>query len=303
MTWSRRELLITAAAGSLLTAGPGQPAAAATRRWRGTALGARAEIAVAGANNELADQLIARARTEVRRLESVFSLHLSESAISRLNAQGYLEAPPFELVDLLTQARDIHAVTDGAFDPTIQPLWRHLHDLATGRTPQAALETARAAIGYENVRVSTSRIEFALPGMALTLNGIAQGYITDKIADIFRTAGLSCLASLGEQRGVGRIPDGNPWTTRVPGSNGGAGQEMSLSDKAVAVSDPTALRLGDAGHILDPRGSRHEIPTHRVAVRAERATEADGFSTALALMMPDETQRVTIASDLEVWRM
>ena len=38
---------------------------------------------------------------EVQRLEAIFSLYRGDSAISRLNADGQLRAPPNELVELL----------------------------------------------------------------------------------------------------------------------------------------------------------------------------------------------------------
>lgn len=300
MTWTRREMVIAAAAGGLLPAAPGRPRAEATRRWRGTALGARAEIAVAHADPAEAERLIARARAEVRRLEGVFSLHLADSALARLNAQGRLAAPPFELVELLGRARRIHAATEGAFDPTVQPLWAHYRDRALGRTPDRALADARARVGLQGVRADARAVAFDRPGMALTLNGIAQGAITDRVADLFRAAGLSCLVSLGEQRALGRSPDGDPWTARVPGSDAGAGAGIPLQDQALAVSDPAALSLGPVPHILDPRTGGPADTARRVAVRAPRAADADGFSTAFALLPAATARAVATRAGVEL---
>ena len=71
-----------------------------------------------------AERSIERALAEVRRLERIFSLYQEESALVALNRRGVLEAPPSELVELLTECRNYAELTDGAFDPTVQPLWR-----------------------------------------------------------------------------------------------------------------------------------------------------------------------------------
>lgn len=95
------------------------PARASLRRWTGTALGARADIILP----TVAMDLLPRLRAEIDRLEDVFSLYRPESALSRLNRAGRLDAPPLELVDLLGRARSFVALTNGVFDPTVQPLW------------------------------------------------------------------------------------------------------------------------------------------------------------------------------------
>ncbi len=73
-----------------------------------------------------APRLAALALAEIRRLERVFSLYLPDSAVSRLNRDGRLESPPFELLDCLSLAGAVHSASGGRFDPTVQPLWAAL---------------------------------------------------------------------------------------------------------------------------------------------------------------------------------
>ena len=55
--------------------------------------------------------------------------------------------------------------------------------------------------------------------MALTLNGVAQGYITDRVVDLLRGAGIdSCLVDMGEIRTLGLHPDGRPWQVALQGT-------------------------------------------------------------------------------------
>ncbi|RDD62059.1 FAD:protein FMN transferase [Ferruginivarius sediminum] len=290
MTYSRREILIAAAAtGAAALAGPAAASGNKVRRWRGTALGARAEIVVALDDSDAAERLVARARHEIERLEAVFSLHRPDSALSRLNRQGHLAPTPFELLDVLAVAWNLHEVTGGRFDPTIQPLWQVYADsYAEGRAPEpAAVRHARSLTGLERVAFGADEIRFGKNGMALTLNGIAQGYITDRVAEMFRSAGLSCVISLGEQRALGSRPDGHPWRAAVTAPDGRTLERVALSDKALATSAPSALRLSATegrGHILDPGTGETPFPGRIVSVLAERATVADGLSTAFALM-------------------
>ena len=128
-----------------------------------------------------------------------------------MNRTGALAAPPPELVSILDDFRRFHAQTGGAFDPTVQPLWRlYATHFAAGGEPTgpsaATLAEARARVGLDAVRASRARIAFTRPGMALTLNGIAQGWITDRIVDLMRAAGVtSSLVDMGEIRALATL--------------------------------------------------------------------------------------------------
>jgi thiamine biosynthesis lipoprotein len=52
-----------------------------------------------------------------------------------------------------------------------------------------AIGQALALVDWQGVDVTCRRIAMAQPGMGLTLNGIAQGYLTDRIVDILRANG------------------------------------------------------------------------------------------------------------------
>ena len=143
--------------------------------WRGIALGAEARLILAHPDS---DRLVAAALDELARLERIVSLYRRDSELSRLNAAGMLDAPSTELVELLALAGLVHDATGGVFDPSIQPLWAaYAAAGAEGRAPTDPERTAALArVGWEGVTVDPGRITLR-PGMALTLNGIAQGYI------------------------------------------------------------------------------------------------------------------------------
>lgn len=290
----RRFIAISAAA---LAAGPGL--AAPTRYWTGTALGARASIRLSHPD---AARIAAVALAEIDRLEDVFSLYREGSALSRLNRDGALDAPPFELVDCLGIAGAVHAATGGAFDPTVQPLWAaHAEAHAAGAPPgRAALARARSLVGWSAVAVSPARIAFARRGMALTLNGIAQGYIADRIARLLEAEGLhDILIDTGEFRALGSMPGGGAWPVLVP-----QGRRVPLRDRALATSAPggtTFDAAGRVGHILDPRSGRPAPASGAsVTVTAPGAALADALSTALCLPGGDVARALASFPDCRV---
>lgn len=305
----RRFIGISAAAAGfavLPLAGRAAEAAASGARlriWRGVALGADAMLQIHHPEPAIADRLIARSLAEIERLERVFSLYRPDSALVRLNRDGALDAPPLDLVRLLGEAQRYAALTGGAFDPTVQPLWRlyarHFErpDADPSGPPGRLVEAALALVGAEAVSVDPRQIRFARAGMAVTLNGIAQGYITDRVADLLLSEGIGhALVDMGETRALGGRPEGGPWLVGLedPFAPGRVAQKLALRDRAIATSGGYGLRFDAAGrfnHILDPStGSPSAIPA--VSVVASSATMADALSTAFCLMRPEATRVV-----------
>ncbi len=259
-------------------------------RWRGQALGAQASLLIYHPDATEAGRIVARALAEIERLEAIFSLYREDSALVRLNRDGYLEVPPFDLVDLLARAGRWSHLTDGAFDVTVQPLWdlyrRHFSQAGAdpGAPDAASLAKARALVDYQALEIDSERIAFGRTGMAITANGIAQGYICDRVAGLLRSEGLDeVLIDLGEIHALGPGPGGRPWRIgladpRQPGSTLGS---VDLVDRAVATSASMPARELPFAHILDPqRGRPAEWPLS-ASVVARMAVDADALSTAL----------------------
>lgn len=298
-TLTRRRFIRIAVGGAAVAALAGMPAARESirlSRWKGVVLGAEAEMVLPAAD---AGRMIALALAEVGRLERIFSLYRDDSALVRLNRQGILESPPIELVELLARAQAVSAASRGAFDVTVQPLWEAFathfsHSQADpAGPPHAVLADALARVDWRAVDISPARIRFAKPGMALTLNGIAQGYITDRVAERFRAEGFgNVLLSLGETRALGGHPQGRPWQVAT-----GEGEEaVLLVDGAIAVSAASGTPFtpdATANHLFDPRNGKPAGAFAWVSVEAPTATEADAWSTAFSLM-PEERIRATL---------
>lgn len=281
----RRALFIAAAACAL----PKLAVAAPVARWQGNALGAQAEIRLAGLSYAEAAPTFARVEAELDRLENLFSLYRANSLLMRLNASGRLDAPPPEMLELLSLAGSVHDRTGGLFDPTVQPLFALYATRAVqGRLPDAGeLAAAYALVGFDRVEISPDRIAFARPGMALTLNGIAQGFITDRIAALLREAGLrDMLVDIGEIRAVGNRPAGSGWQVTLSD-----GSRVVLNDRAIASSNRLGTQVNPKaaiGHIFDPRPGATPVMNSASTVNAQHpsAAVADAYATAATLITP-----------------
>ena len=284
----RRRFLQIAAAVTLL---PGAGFAATSDfRWRGVALGARSSMVLAGVDQARGQEIAARMQAEIDRLDAIFSLYRGNSAIRALTARGRLTAPPAELLEALSLCSALVAATGGAFDPTVQPVWRlHAERLRQGRKPSRGEVTeACGVVGWDNVAFGPDEIAFRRPGMAITLNGVAQGYITDRIAALLRAEGMrDVLIDMGEIAATGGHSDGSPWQAGIADPQGSVVRRIQLRDRALATSAPRGTVLdpdGRVGHIFDPRTGATAERWNLVSVSAPTAAIADGLSTGFCLM-------------------
>src|SRR5262249_11523790 len=228
--------------------------------------------------------------------EQQFSLYREDSAISTLNRAGVLVAPDPDMVALLKASLAFADLTGGAFDPTVQPLWRLYADHFSSEcpdpngAPREQLAEVLTRVGCRGLLVRPDRIALTHRGAAITLNGIAQGFATDKVAEKLRKAGLSTtLVNMGEIRAIGPRPEGAPWRVGLadPDRPGVLSETIDLVDRAVATTAGAGFRFDTAGrftHLSDPKTGRSPSLYRTVSVVAPSATEADALSTAFSLM-------------------
>lgn len=296
MTTRRRVLTILAGAAVLPVLGA--RANTAISEWNGIALGANARIILDHPNG---DHLIASAVKEIHRLEAIFSLYQEDSQLSRLNRDGILRGPALEMIELLSICSNINARTNGAFDPTVQTLWAlYAETNSKGSSPsEASILEAIQSTGWKHVAYSSGEVSYARQGMALTLNGIAQGYIADKIAKLFRGNGVkNVLVNTGEISALGTDPNGDGWNVKLGNADG---TSLSLNNASIATSAPLGTTFdaeGTFGHILDPRTGYLGDVWSQVSVVSTSAAEADGLSTAFCLMSEAEIAAAKGSSDV-----
>jgi FAD:protein FMN transferase len=298
----RRFIGVTAAAAGLGLVPFGHPAKAEGQlvSWHGQAMGAVASLQVHHHDRAAAERLVERALAEVHRLEQVFSLYREDTALVALNRHGILVAPPADLVAVLAECRRCWELTGGAFDPTVQALWILYRDhfSRADADPQGPkereLRRALERVGFGQVTFDANRIVLPRRGIGLTLNGIAQGYVTDRVVDILRAGGIvSSLVDMGEPRAVGSRPSGEPWRVGIsdPDRPERIGETLEVADQAVATSSAYGFRFDHQGrfnHLFDPRTGMSAELYRSVTVTMPSGTAADALSTAFSLMPPED---------------
>lgn len=227
----------------------------------------------------------------IRHVERLMSLFDPDSAVSRLNRDGVLHDPHPDLVRVLQLAREVSADSRGAFDVTVQPLWLLWQRTAReGRLPAPAeLQAARGRTGWRHVQLSDSRIAFARRGMAITLNGIAQGYAADLAREALRTHGIAdALLDTGEWQPLGCSPERGAWRLGIADPRDAQRLLATLvSDgRAIACSSDDKLAFSADHrhhHILDPHTG--DSPPHlaTTVVAAPSCALADAL-TKVAFM-------------------
>jgi len=294
----RRAISIVAAAAGLplmIAAVRATAPAGQLFNWQGEVLGALSELTLWHTDPAKAQRTILQVRGEIARYERIFSLYLEDSEISRLNAAGTLRKPSPELRGLVEESQRFGALSDGAFDISVQPLWRlyeaHFwsHADIQGDIAARARDVARDLVDYRQIDTGTAHIGFARAGMAITLNSVAQGFITDAIADLLHNEGFeSAVVDLGEFHTLGRHPDGHPWRVGIRNATaqGGVARTVDLENMALAVSGGYGTTFEPTGrfhHIFDPHTGASANGLADVAVIGPRATAANGLSTAICV--------------------
>ena len=301
---SRRRFLRICAASAAL--GIVRPMAAAsepaTSTWRGMAFGGLASIELHHSDHGRVRRVLPMVMAEIERLEGIMSLYREDSALMQLNRQGHLGAAPADLVSVLSRARALGDLSQGCFDVCVQPLWQVYADHFSAPHPDPAgpppdLVRRRAeSVDYQSLEVDASAVRLARPGMAVTLNGIAQGYITDRIVDLLKNEGFEhVLADLGELRPLGKAGVNQPWRAVIknPLFGRGDGIEIELGNQALATSGSYGFRFDAAGrfhHLFDPRSGTCPQRYASVSVLAPDATTADALATACNLMPPESIE-------------
>lgn len=292
---SRRRFLRIIAGTTAMVAGRGLPSAGAWESaqsrlvsWRGIALGAEVAIDLCGENQTACRAALAHCRSEILRLENIFSLYDRRSAVGRLNQFGRIQNPPRELCELIEYARGFSEITSGAFDLTIQPLHELL--MEGGMHVRASdIECAAALVDFRAIACSGRLIHFSRAGMKITCNGIAQGFITDRVADLLQHRGFNhTLVDVGEKRALGGHPDGRPWFIGVesPLRDGAIVGSVELENCALATSGGYGgvFKHGHGHHLIDARAGACRDLVASLSVRAPTATLADTLSTCLAVL-------------------
>lgn len=290
-----RRTFLTASIGAFA---PGFAGAAAERLHSGAAqaFGTTISVTVAHANERVARDAISAALKAAQAVGRLMSIYDPDSQVFQLNRNGTLPAPDARLLAVLSQARALSQLTDGAFDVTVQPLWLAYSGAAQRAGRPDALPSAHevrqalSLVGWRQLAFNRQEARFLKHGMALTLNGLAQGYAADLAMATLRRHGVrNALLDTGEFAASGSKPQQRPWTLgiRDPRDAQAMTDVLRPGDRCVATSgDYESAFTQDRvhHHIFDPAQGDSPPELAGVTVLAPCGLLADGLSTAFMVM-------------------
>jgi len=258
------------------------------------AMGTFVTIIVIDEDEARANATIGDCFAEISRLSAVMSRHDPASKLSILNATGQLSNAPSELVSVLETARACSELTGGAFDVTVLPLVelypRHIEEHGTPPDDKTVAEVLKL-VGYQKLELKGRDIRLAEPGMGVTLDGIAKGYIVDQVAGLLRARGLTkVLVEAGGDLSLrGMRDDGQPWKVGIvhPRALSGYYEVIKASNGCITTSgDYEAAFTADFSHhhIIDPRSGSSPTELASATIIAGETAYADALSTAAMVL-------------------
>jgi thiamine biosynthesis lipoprotein len=229
----------------------------------------------------------------MNRLEQLLSRFIASSQISVLNRTGALTGAAPDLVRVMARALAYGEVTHGAFDVSVEPVLAVYRDAARrGQQPDARLvEKRRALVNYRSIRQRSNMISLRRSGMAVTLDGLAKGYIIDSGADELLAHGCAdvLVEAGGDLMARGMTANGG-WRLGIQAPRAAAGELLGttrVENAALATSGDYINRFdrtGDRHHILNPGTGASPVELSSVTVLAANGCEADALSTALMVL-------------------
>lgn len=259
-----------------------------------TQLGTRVQITVVHPDAAAARTLVDGAFAEIERLEAILSRHRTSTPVARLNRDGIITDAPTELLHVMERAIEYARLTDGAFDVTVAPLLNLYvsHYAQSGDVPSdEEVASKLALVNWKNVRLEGGTIALVRPGMAVTLDGIAKGYVVDcAVAMLDRGVDRVIVEAGGDIAATGGEDD--PWQVAVqdPHDPRRALGVIQLRGESVASSgDYMQFFKADRSlhHILDPRTGLSPEETSATTVMAPTALDADAISTSVFVLGPE----------------
>lgn len=267
----------------------GTAAISGVRLYRGAALAFGTTIAVTVLHHDQrqAELAIEDALHAARNIDRLMSIYSPASQVFQLNRDGNLARPDAHFLTVLAQAQALSRWSDGAFDITVQPLWQLFRAAANEASlpPLTQRRAAQARVGWRQLAWDSRQVRFLQTGMALTLNGLAQGYAADMALAAVRARGVQhALLDTGEFIARGQRAVRRPWILGIRDPRDGEilAATLKVEGRSVATSgDYECAFTPDFAHhhIFDPSSGDSPLELASVTVVAPTGLLADGLST------------------------
>lgn len=261
-------------------------------------MGTFVNITVMDGSRDRAETAIEKSYHEMDRLIPLLSRFDRSSPVSLLNSDGYLKDAPPELLQVLQASVHYNTISSGAFDVTVLPILTLLQQSfsSTSQPPsEEEVDRIQAVVGSHHLQISDRSVSLVRPGMAITLDSIAKGFIVDRILAILRGQGIrhALVNAGGDIAVLGGKGDEKPWKIAIQDPHHQRRQVdvLSLYTGAVATSGSYEVFFDQEKlyhHLISPSQALPVNTNVSVSVQADSVMEADALATAVFIMGPDQ---------------
>ena len=263
-----------------------------------TAMGTFVSMTLLHTSRDQAEKAIGAAFEEIHRLSLNMNRFNQTTAVAQLNREGRLKDVPPDTLKVVRQSLSYYKISNGAFDISVKPVVDLFKDKFSEKSPtpptKKEIREALLLVDASNIQLAGNAIVFKKPGMGITLDGIAKGYIVDMASNVLSKHHIEnyLINAGGDIRTMGRKQNGKPWTIAVqdPSKNQRYPDKIHMMDGAIATSGNYEVyfdREKMFHHIVNPLSGLSPNASTSVSVLAKTAMDADALSTSVFVMQPE----------------
>jgi len=266
------------------------------------AMGTFVSMTLLHPSRDQAENAMGEAFFEIDRLSRSMSRFDETTAVTLLNREGFLKDVPPEVGEVVKRALEYYRISNGAFDISVKPvvdLFKERFSKGKKMPPtEGELREALRLVNASNIEFEGSSLRFKHPGMGITLDGIAKGYIVDRASHVLAKHRIKnhLINAGGDIRTMGHRRDKQPWTIAVqdPQKKKHYPDIIHMTDGAIATSGNYEIYFDKEKmfhHIINPNTGLSPDESTSVSVLAETAMDADALSTSVFVMNPERGTR------------
>ncbi len=261
-------------------------------------MGTVLNFTIYGPDRDTCEEAISNTIVKMELLESYLSRHMQNSELATLNRAGRIDNPSEHILNVLSMAGDIYNKSSGAFDVTMLPLLK-MHESIRGKNDHPDpkyFAVTKNLVNFDQLHITKKKIHFKQEGMAVSLDGIAKGYIVDQGIATLKDHGFNnvYLEVGGDLMVSGQKDASSPWRIGLRPPRTRKSQKpviLELSNKAVATSGDYMQAFTEDmrhHHIIHPKSGFSPLELASCTITAPNVALADSLSTTVMVLGKDD---------------
>ena len=262
-------------------------------------MGNHFEITVVGDSESWANEKIALAVNEIKRIEKLLTTFSEDSDTNLINNNAGIIPVRVseEIILLIERALRISSITQGAFDISYgsvdKSLWNFDTTMSTLPNVEQAKESVKL-INYKNILIDkiAGTVFLKEKGMRIGFGGIGKGYAAEKAKALLQSEGVGSgvVNASGDLTTWGSMPNGDKWTIGIvhPEMANSVFSYMNVSDLSVATSGNYEKYVIIDGkkysHTINPKTGLPVTGIKSVTIVSTNAEVADAMATPVMIL-------------------